>query len=266
MIFEAYVIRCLSNMHVGSGDTTFGVIDNLVQKDPVTLYPVINSSSIKGAFREFFKDNNKDLVEYIFGSENNSKSQKPGAFKFFSAHLLSIPARSMYRPFYSATTPSIFKEMADLFSNFSINHDKAIDKLSMLSPSQGKVFATDENTNIEDYTSTKKEFSIINGITEDNTAIFHDKDFKNIVKYLPVIARNHLENGESKNLWYEEIVPRETKFYFIVGKGNDEKAVSEFDHIITNNIIQIGGNASIGYGYVTIKKLTGMEGKTWINS
>jgi CRISPR-associated protein Cmr4 len=47
-----YKINTLSNLHVGSGDINFNVIDNQVQRDPVTNLPNINSSSLKGAFRE----------------------------------------------------------------------------------------------------------------------------------------------------------------------------------------------------------------------
>ena len=33
---ELYVISAYSNMHVGSGEMNFGVIDNLIQRDVVT--------------------------------------------------------------------------------------------------------------------------------------------------------------------------------------------------------------------------------------
>ncbi len=51
---ELYTIETLSNLHVGAGDINFGVIDNQVQRDSVTNLPNINSSSLKGAFREHF--------------------------------------------------------------------------------------------------------------------------------------------------------------------------------------------------------------------
>ncbi len=51
---ELYKIITLSNLHVGCGDINFDVIDNQVQRDPITQLPNINSSSLKGAFREHF--------------------------------------------------------------------------------------------------------------------------------------------------------------------------------------------------------------------
>jgi CRISPR-associated protein Cmr4 len=65
-----------------------------------------------------------------------------------------------------------------------------------------------------------------------------------------------LKEGQSKNLWYEEVVPHESKFIFLVSIpltndiGLDE---SEFNNSFNDKIVQIGGNASIGYGYCQIQ-------------
>ena len=52
-----YVINTLSNMHVGSGEVNYGVIDNLIQRDSVTNLHNINSSGLNAAIREYFKEN-----------------------------------------------------------------------------------------------------------------------------------------------------------------------------------------------------------------
>ena len=39
MTTRMYVINTLSNMHVGSGEVNYGVIDNLIQRDSVTNLP-----------------------------------------------------------------------------------------------------------------------------------------------------------------------------------------------------------------------------------
>ena len=51
MTTRMYVINTLSNMHVGSGEVNYGVIDNLIQRDSVTNLPNINYSGLKGAIR-----------------------------------------------------------------------------------------------------------------------------------------------------------------------------------------------------------------------
>jgi CRISPR-associated protein Cmr4 len=44
---KAYIIKTKTNLHVGSGDINFGIVDNEVQRDTITNLPVINASSLK---------------------------------------------------------------------------------------------------------------------------------------------------------------------------------------------------------------------------
>ena len=67
-----YILEPITNLHVGNGDINYNIIDNEVEKDPLTNYPIINSSGVKGAFRQFIQNNSKidKKVEIdIFGSE-----------------------------------------------------------------------------------------------------------------------------------------------------------------------------------------------------
>jgi len=53
-----------------------------------------------------------------------------------------------------------------------------------------------------------------------------------------------LDNGESKNLWYEQVLPAETVLYTIIQEdGNVLKDA------LNGQVVQIGANATIGYGY-----------------
>jgi len=78
---KLYLIETLTNTCVGSGDMSFGTVDILIQKDPVTFLPVFNSSSAKGAIREHmeqFKGDgfsegeikfSEEEIKTIFGDE-----------------------------------------------------------------------------------------------------------------------------------------------------------------------------------------------------
>ena len=46
-------MKCLTNMHVGDGEENYSIIDKMVERDPVTKYPTVNASGVKGALREF---------------------------------------------------------------------------------------------------------------------------------------------------------------------------------------------------------------------
>ena len=47
----AFLLTALTNLHPGAGSESYGVIDNLVQRDATSDFPTINSTSLKGALR-----------------------------------------------------------------------------------------------------------------------------------------------------------------------------------------------------------------------
>ncbi|SHH62191.1 CRISPR-associated protein, Cmr4 family [Caloranaerobacter azorensis DSM 13643] len=259
-----YLIRAITNMHVGSGDTNLGIVDNLVQRDIITGFPVINSSSFKGALREYFErklqKKDDEIINFIFGTQ-----QEAGKYNFLSAQLLVYPVRSDKKQFFRATTVPILKNFIEQFSLFDVKmNEEIIDSLKELSKidvNDSNVIIFDEKLKdavIEDYYGkyVKMDKTVLDNVEKilgRDIAIFSDTNFKEIIENLPVIARNKLENGESKNLWFEEIVPRETKFFIPIIK--EDKYSDEFDELITKEMIQIGANSSIGYGLCCINKV-----------
>ena len=255
---DAFLITCLTNMHVGAGGANYGVVDNLVQRDPVTGMPVIHSSGLKGALREFFKNKwgeNDQKLNYIFGLDNSrtktSGKASIGHYKFFGADLIALPVRSNKKPFYRATA----KMLVDTINNKAAAF--GIENLISGNYNYDKSPAIEDNGNVklEDWSAQQQENLTVWNKIGENPAVFNNDQFKQLAKHLPVIARNQLENGESKNLWYEEVVPRESRFVFFVSVPDGNNHYDKFIDLLTNNTIQIGANASIGYGYVSIDKL-----------
>ena len=70
--------------------------------------------------------------------------------------------------------------------------------------------------------------------------------------FLPVIPRNSLEEGK-ENLWYEQVVPRESVFFSFVYENQDWE---KFYSVLKSKPVQLGSNGSIGYGHCIIKTLT----------
>ena len=91
-----FKLKCITNMHVGSGDVNYNLIDNEIEKDPITEYPVIHASGVKGALREYF-GRDSELVSYrddIFGCGMQGQTT-PGKLKFLEATMLAVPALSL---------------------------------------------------------------------------------------------------------------------------------------------------------------------------
>ena len=268
MKVELYKIETLSNLHVGAGDINFDIIDNQVQRDSATNLPNINSSSLKGAFREAFeKDGSKNLVEYIFGPENKSEnSHKTGAYSFFEAQLLTRPVRSNVKFYFNATSPAVIKNLLSYIDDFEIGFDETLKselkKLSELKPKKEEpiVFEDIKDAILEDFKAcyNSHDISKLKEFLGEDLALFDDGDFKALE--LPILARNHLEDG---NLWYEEVVPKKSKFYFAIGKPtnideHDKKKIDGFENRFNKegSRIQFGANKSIGYGYSRVTKVS----------
>jgi CRISPR-associated protein Cmr4 len=277
---QVYLIKPFTNMHVGSGKENAGIVDNTIQRDVLTHLPIIHSTSLKGALREYAEKHkrcSKEDIIYVFGKGNDKKGGKeqervddvnhPGNFIFYCANLLSIPARSDKFPFLNATCPLIieyfFKQIDLLGGIIDEKERNAFEKLKLLFiplQTEEKAICFDEAINgavVEFYdvkavlkTISKDSLAVLKNWIGNNPVLVNNDVFKkNITEKLPVIARNNLENGQSTNLWYEEIIPRETVFYTFISAPKGNRKI-EFD----KSVLQIGANASVGYGFSEMYK------------
>lgn len=281
---EFYVLTTMSNMHVGSGEYNVGVIDNLVQRDVINKFPNINSSSLKGAFREFFKsEKNDDFIKRVFGSAPKAQDDKvSGSFRFFEANILSYPVRSNVVAYLRAVSIDVLKEFLLKIKMFQKQNDykELVNVLNFLTSIDVKekepiAFNTKlDKAIVEDFELKARIYSE----DLDNTmrtalykyfgkrvVLLHNNDFQRLCgeNMLPVISRNYLESGESKNLWYEEVVPRLTQFYFPVME--EDRDADDFESKLSNSLIQFGGNASIGYGYSKMESILSLNLESYEN-
>ena len=271
---KCFIIENITNMHVGSGDINYGVVDNLVQKDPINGLPVIHSSSLKGAFREYFEEKyGKDRrIIYIFGQDNNSSDTKrPGAYSFFEAKLLTRPVRSNKALYFNATSCEIIRNFLEDIEvlNIEINNTlkEALEKLADMNLKEPIVLGDFEGAFLEDKEVKSKnidELKVLEEFLGRNIALYPFKDFIDLG--LPFIARNNLnEDGISENLWYEEIVPKYSKFYFFIKEPQNideklKKDAEEFESdLLGIELIQFGANKSIGYGFSRLKAVKWIE-------
>ena len=259
-----FFINVLSNLHVGSGEINYGLVDNLIQRDPVTDLPTINSSSLKGSLRQHFEKicPNKNIdVELIFGSGPKSKERKPGLLRFFDADLLGIPVRTTGNvPYVTVSSKANLKRIQKRLEELGVKA-QYLDNICNLPTTQNK---PEQKVQIEDlrgnylYATVDEEYKPIIG---DRISILSDEELSSLCnnEHLPVISRNCLEDGISTNLFYEQVLPRYSRLCTVI-MGPDEDQESDkqkkgsddfktFCEVLNNQVIQIGGNATIGYGY-----------------
>lgn len=254
MKIEFYKIECLTNLHVGSGEVNYNIVDNEVEKDAVTGLPVIHASGIKGALRDTFKKILKyDDINKIFGDIGKNNIAFEGTHKFLDAILVARPMRV----WMSATKASIPVVTVASVNNF-------IDKMNAFSANSlglkripdidfgdfSFLTSCSENISVENEKTGKLSADLLDTLAPLKT--FLGSDFaiaKTFEGYdLPVIARNCLQGNS--NLWYEEVVPHGSVLFFAVIYPNDTAAELAFP-----SVVQFGGNASIGCGFTKVTNI-----------
>lgn len=222
-----------TNLHVGSESTVnFSVIDKAIQRDVTTNLPCINSSSLKGAIKEYMSEcANMDVskLKDIFGSvKSDSTDIKKGSVLFFDASLLFIP-----------------KQCGEGKTYELVYSDKVLEDFSK------KV------NNLVEGNSISKEIllSQVRSIMGQDNVAKNSVDRETFTTYcnddaLPIISRNCLENGESVNLWYEQVLPSLSVLATIIVTKEKEQMDA-----LNGKIVQIGANATIGYGYCKFVKI-----------
>jgi CRISPR-associated protein Cmr4 len=114
MTSKTLFILTRTPLHVGSG-ASVGAIDQPIQRERHTGFPVIPASSLKGSFADHWneglaldKDGNTvrgvSEAAWLFGS-NDANQAAAGALLFSEARLLAFPIRSA-KGGYAWITPS----------------------------------------------------------------------------------------------------------------------------------------------------------------
>ncbi len=183
-----YLIQCISPLHVGSGESSEGFVDIPIQRDHLG-FPVIWSSSLKGAIRNRFRNagNNKNIEEAIFGPDSND-NMYASAVLIMDANLLLIPVRSLYGLFAFCTHPYLLRQLYEKLSvAYSITGNTQDHKLptrleSFIENNKEKILCSDK--------------TIMNG----NKIILKEEEISNVE-----------ENSEFKSI-FEELLPANIKF------------------------------------------------------
>ena len=265
MYADLYIMRFHTNLHAGAMGDGFSIVDKQVQRDPASELPTIHASSLKGALRAFAESAQlpRDQVEGIFGQElPKNGTPKQGSARFLPAQLLLYPLRTSTRPYLLGTCPSMLNTLLEYAAIGGIEGGivEAAKRALQNAPKQGTALLLAANgvtvsaMSVETLTVEKGSDASLAPLCAGPLLLLHDEDMSALCKELPILARNCLENGLSGNLWYEEVVPRESVFCSLVlGEKREDMQVLRKTLCAPNTYVQIGANATLGYGLCSMQ-------------
>ncbi|ACD66296.1 MAG TPA: type III-B CRISPR module RAMP protein Cmr4 [Sulfurihydrogenibium sp.] len=246
----------LTPMHIGSG-TTLSLIDLPIQREAHTDFPVMPSSAIKGVIRASF---NEQEQEDIFG-----KGDEEGKVIFTDGKILLFPVKSLKGVFVWITSPYVlerFKRDTEINVEIpKVEKDNAVVSSNKVLMNNNKLVLEEFTFNATINENLKKLKEITKcEIDEDKIAVVSDDVFKFFVKnYTEVNARIKIDQTKGTvdkgGLWYEELLPAETVFYGCIDarkKSEHEEQLNKVIEKINNQILQFGGDETLGRGFTKI--------------
>lgn len=277
-------------LHCGSGQE-IGIVDQPIQREKHTNYPIIQASEIKGVFRDYYRRKINQYTNEIFGPEDTTDTggEYASCVSFGDARILFFPVKSLRGVYAWITCEDVLNkflrtsQLSD--SNFQIN----LGDLKVTSEDEVVVFSNElivQNNKVvlEDYVfnASQKNLNGLSGLVDviipssnnnhcaylnqslkNKLCIVHNNVFKDFVEMsTEVITRIRInpDTGVVKEgaLWTEEYLPTDTILYFPIiitepkKKVNDLSCQRVLDEIKRINLVQIGGNETIGKGFVRI--------------
>jgi CRISPR-associated protein Cmr4 len=283
-MFESKLVMYIyaeTPIHPGSGATISGAVDLPIQRERHTEFPMIQGSSLKGVLRSCAQiiGINETEEEVLFG-----KPDRAGGISLTDARVLAFPIRSLKGLFGWVTCPFIlnrFKRDMNLIGKsltWNIptpsNEDKAIVKSDSNLIINGNIYIEELKLSVETSNELDEitqsfvealpninEYQQLKEKLERDLVIVTDDLFKELVVMTTEITtriRIGDEGVVEEGPWSEEYIPTDTMMYSLVLiprrlknltlEGKIEK-LRQYD----NKILHIGGDETIGKGFVRIK-------------
>jgi CRISPR-associated protein Cmr4 len=123
-------LYCVSPVHMGTGTAVGGLIDNPIQRERHTEYPMMAGSGIKGAIRHDYWAQHEDsnVLNRLFGPEQ-SAAEHAGALSFSDGQLVAFPVRCAKAGFVYATSPLLLARLKRQLALANVQADWAIPNL-----------------------------------------------------------------------------------------------------------------------------------------
>ena len=256
-------------LHVGAGNSV-GVVDSPIQRERHTRIPVIPGSGLKGVLSDLWNDENFNRTDEgttLFGNED-PKNSSAGRLLIGEARVLAFPVRSAKGAFAWITSPlTLARFKRDSKIDFEVPQINADDEC----------LASDENIKFKDSVVLEEyKFNVVGdtdvwkhleGLIDDAVwkeigkrfVVVSDEVFAHFcMNACEVVTRIKVDDASGTvapgALFNQEQAPSETMFYSVIGEVEDGLLDKLSAKLAENgNVIQVGGNATIGLGYCGVK-------------
>ncbi|QGA53948.1 type III-B CRISPR module RAMP protein Cmr4 [Sulfolobus sp. E5-1-F] len=276
-------IKVLTPLHPGVGQT-LGSVDLPVQRDTLG-YPIIYSSSIKGAIRSAYRKmksggNSNNLERKIFGgSEETVEETNQSKFSVLDAYLLTIPTRALNNVYVYLTSDFLIQRLNMYLEIYNI----LMRKSNYVKPdfSKAEVLASENIGNeflAESYQIGKNQqddeilkIKKLLQLEKPLVALKNDLIAKALIdRSLMRIARVKLNDNKTVEAgpWTEEYIPPYS-YFITLFLYKDEETMKEIEQLLSLNqstesksqksstsyqYIFIGGKETTGKGLVKISR------------
>ncbi len=269
-------LTTLTPLHAGSEGDANSPVDQPVQREKHTAFPVIYGSSLKGVFRSAFerKKQNKEEVKRIFGSQD-----KRGSITLTDARVILFPVRILEGVFVWVTSPFVLQRFlrdARLIAGSNTPSFEAppfsSEEEAYSASREGTVFLEEYKLTLQKNETLKELITFLSETIgeepftqkrlERDLLIVHDTLFKTLVQRgTEILPRIHInpETGTVQEgaFWMEEYVPPETLFYTIL-LSEDEGILGTLENTLPQTL-QFGGNETIGKGIMHLSFVNPQE-------
>ncbi len=267
--FRVGYLYSLAPIHCG-GEGDLGNISEIA-REVHTNFPYIPGSSLRGSLRnEVESYQNQDAANRLFGQELTDGKMGVHQIWFGDARLLWVPMRTMSVKgedvFTWVSCPTLLRDCA-LISRRTFDGFAALTSavgsrkdVYMVADARIEVAAMNEEQ-IRSIELTENWSSSLGDDTksqwENNRIVLPDNDFQVLMEHsLWTQVRNVIaDTGGAGIFWTDVCIPRDTIFYYAWGYSiakNDpiRAADCEVMQEILTGLIQVGGQANVGRGWV----------------
>ncbi len=259
-------------IHLGAG-ASVGAVDQPIQRERHTGFPIIPGSSIKGVLRDQFGKKDDAITDRLFGKGSPANDFRAGDISFGEARLVAFPVRSAKGAFALAVSPITLSRLTR-DAGWDLQVPESPGDMQCAAGSKlvidrgginGVVLEEYRFKNVgafpdawESKLTSLLSDAVLSG-AGGRFVLLSDGDFSHFaVNACQVNQHVRIDDdtgtAEDGGLFNEETVPSECLFYSPLSALRKESASNAvFDTLSSEQLVQFGGNGTTGLGFCTVK-------------